>query len=237
MRTPVLGLSGKWKRNPRETFPAYGEWKYSLTSSYVDLAVSCGACSVVLLPTDDAERLLELVDVLLLTGGGDPDPELYGGERGSPTDFERQRPMWDLRLYRTARSMGLPVLGVCLGMQLIGIAEGSGMIEDIASEVEGALDHHGVPESLRFHEVELAEGSTLHSLIGPVREVSSFHHQAIDSVPPGFSKIAETSDGLIEAIESDDRLVMGVQWHPELDDTGGAILGHMLKLATRVGSR
>lgn len=235
MRAKILGFTAKWRSNPPGETAAYGAYRITLNRSYVDLASRCGAGSILLLPENDPETLLKMVDVLVLTGGGDPDPALYGGKPENPSDVERERPSWDINLYRAARREGKPILGICLGMQLMAIAEGSGLVRDIASEIPGALDHHGRPERPVSHQVKVEAGSTMEAVVGSNPWVSSFHHQAIGSVPPGYSACAWTSDGLVEAIESDDGKAIGVQWHPERDRTGKPLMRHMLGLASEDG--
>ncbi|MBD3369520.1 gamma-glutamyl-gamma-aminobutyrate hydrolase family protein [Candidatus Fermentibacteria bacterium] len=231
MEAAVLGFTAKWKANPPREVAAYGEHQITLHGSYVDLAFRSGAASVLLLPRGDPEALLNMVDLLVLTGGGDPDPSIYGDKPVAPPGTERERPLWDIRLYRAARKGGKPVLGICLGMQLMAVAEGCGLIGDIATELPGALDHHGKPESPQRHPVSVKPGSVMAGIIGTESEVSSFHHQAIRSVPPGYSACAWSPDGLVEAIESEDGMALGVQWHPERDRTGVPLLEHMLGVA------
>lgn len=220
-----------WEPNPPERSPVYGPWRYALNQCYMRLLDGVGAIPVGLLPGGDCtfEERLEGVHGLLMTGGGDPAPALYGREDQGSIDPETHRPLWEMELYRGARSAGIPVLAVCLGMQLVAIAGGSALIQDIPASVEGSLDHRGL------HSVSLSPGSGLDRLLGGRAVVHSSHHQAIESVPGGFTWTACSPDGVIEAIESTDGLVKAVQWHPERDSTGPALAGWLASAARERG--
>ena len=178
--------------------------------------------------SDDLESVLNVIDMLVLTGGGDPDPELYGQKKNGAIENWRDRPIWEMELYKRAREMKVPVLGVCLGIQLITIAEGGQLIQNISTQVVNPEEHHGEAAHPKKHKVEIIGDSILRSILGREIEVSSFHHQAIESVPEGFYRTAEAPDGVIEGMESDDGLVVAVQWHPERDFTGPLLLRSLI---------
>lgn len=233
MRKPVIGITLNWYRNDQTKVESYGKWLFGLNQTYAELIAETDALPVGIIPTGNEYRnILEKVDMLLFTGGGDPDPELYGQGNDGSKGCYRERPVWEMELYRSARIMEKPVFGICLGMQLIGIAEGVPLIQDISAQIEGALDHHGEPQSPVKHFVKIMNNTILHEILGSEVEVSSFHHQTISSVPNGFRLAAQSSDGVIEAIESDDGGVVAVQWHPERDFTGQLILNAMLSRLT-----
>ncbi len=151
-------------------------------------------------------------DGLLLCGGGDVDSALYGQEnRGSdPPDLARDRA--ELALFRAFFDAGKPILGVCRGMQVMNVALGGDLIQDLPPEV---LAFHGRAEQDLVHPVRAEEGSLLRRLYGPVFSVNSAHHQAVLRLGEGFSASAWAEGGFPEAVEHVSRPVMGVQFHPE----------------------
>jgi putative glutamine amidotransferase len=168
-------------------------------------------------PTDIA---LRGVDGLLLTGGDDVDPALYG-EAPHPTYdvSEPGRDAFEIDLVRRALAADLPVLAICRGLQVLNVALGGTLIQDIPSEPAALLTHDaaGVPTALA-HTVSVAPGSCLASLVGPddARAVNSRHHQAVRVLGQGLVVTATSPDGVIEAAEVPAaRFCVGVQWHPE----------------------
>ena len=171
----------------------------------------------------DAESALNGLDGLILTGGGDVDPRLYGEQPHLTfTAAEPGRDQFELALVRAALDRGLPLLAICRGVQVLNVAAGGSLVQDIATEVPGALVHQadGTPSAIA-HEVWVATGSKLAALMGDRIEgdalmVNSRHHQAVKKLAPGFVATATAPDGVIEAIERPDLpFCVGVQWHPE----------------------
>ena len=234
MKPVLAGLTLNWYRNDESNRKAYGKWLFGLNQSYAKLMSRVDVLPVGMIPGgDDMSRILQQLDMVVLTGGGDPDPELYGEKNRGSVNCKRERPVWEMRFYREARKSGIPIFGICLGIQLIAMAEGVPLLQDIPARVSNPLHHHGIPAEPEKHPVEMVEGSFLHSLFGKSAEVSSFHHQAIAEVPAGYRATARTSDGVIEAIESNDGKVLVVQWHPERDHTGPVILRAMISKIRR----
>lgn len=170
------------------------------------------------------EHILARVDGIMLTGGGDVDPELYGEARHATFDAaESGRDAFELALARAAVAAGIPLLAICRGMQLLNVAIGGSLIQDIPSQVPGALSH-SVPEP-RFaiaHEVWIAKDSRLSALLadhmedGETCHVNSRHHQSVQRVATGFEVTATSPDGVIEAMEKPGAaFCVAVQWHPE----------------------
>ena len=120
------------------------------------------------------------------------------------------------------------MLGICLGMQMMAIEAGGGLVQDLPPGPDGTSPHDGTCARPRNHAVSLSQETLLGGLLGPSTVVSSFHHQAVDGVPVGFKEAARAGDGVLEAIESIDGRMVGVQWHPERDGTGGRIVRCML---------
>jgi len=236
LKKVAAGITMNWERDPgfKENTP--GGWKFCLNGNYVAMLERGGVVPLGMLPGGGPGDLLDAVDFLVLTGGGDPDPALYGVEVDGAVDVMRERPSWEMELYRTARRAGIPVLGICMGLQIVGIAEGSRLVQDIASRVENPLNHHGKPGFPEFHPVTLIRGTALHRFLGDSVTVGSFHHQALETVPAGFHVAGYSDDGVIEAMESDDGMVLAVQWHPERDSTGDAVLEAVLGIVKGAGS-
>jgi len=229
MKKPVIGITLNWYLNDESKARSYGKWLFGLNQTYSELLAKAGAVTVGMIPgSDDLESALSVIDMLVLTGGGDPDPELYGQKKNGAIENWRDRPIWEMELYKQAREMKVPILGVCLGIQLITIAEGGQLIQNISTMVENPEEHHGEAAHPKKHKVKIMEGSILSSILDRDIEVSSFHHQAIASVPEGFYKTADSPDGVIEGMESNDGLVVAVQWHPERDFTGPLLLKSLI---------
>jgi putative glutamine amidotransferase len=155
---------------------------------------------------------LGAVDGLLLPGGWDVDPARYGEESGEhigQVDPELDRT--ELELVRQARSAGLPVLGICRGQQVINVALGGTLLQHV--------ENHEVRELGRAHlahAVQVEPASELGRAAGaPTIEVNSLHHQAVKSLAPGLRTTAQSTDGTVEGIESEDGLIVAVQCHPE----------------------
>ena len=174
-------------------------------------------------PSMNPAEQIESVDGLVLTGGGDVHPALYGEtphERFSAA--ETGRDAFELALARAALEHGIPMLAICRGIQLINVAGGGTLVQDIPSEIPGALQHQmeGPPSTIA-HEVWVTSGSKLASLMadrldGDALLVNSRHHQAVRTAAAGFTVTATAPDGVIEAIERADLpFCVGVQWHPE----------------------
>lgn len=179
----------------------------SLCTDYSDAVWAAGGEPVVLpLCSTDVSRY----DGLLLTGGGDIDPKLYGEELDPHSRLEcERRENFEMKLLESAVKANIPVFGICRGMQVINVYFGGKMIQDIPSIRPSELTHMRLDDPKGFaHAVVFNDGST--------HMVTSRHHQAVDTVPECFSVEAKATDGIIEMIKhKDHKYVVGVQWHPE----------------------
>jgi len=173
---------------------------------------------------ESPEHILARVDGVMLTGGGDVDPMLYGeAPHATFQAAEADRDQFEIALTRAAIAANIPFFAICRGMQLANVAMGGTLIQDIPSEVPGALEH-SVPEPRAHvaHEVWVAKGSRLSALLadhmedGETCHVNSRHHQSVATAAPGFEVTATSPDGVIEAMEkTGTAFCIGVQWHPE----------------------
>ena len=197
-----------------------------LQADYVRAVYLTGGLPLVAVPPmecgDTAEAVAELCSMargIVLTGGSDVLPGLFGEEPHPKLGAVNPvRDRFELALARAAMQADLPVLAICRGMQVLNVAAGGGLIQDIESCVPGAHAHRvTAPRWLPTHSVSVVPGSILWKIFR--RDsimVNSFHHQAVHPVAPGFEVSARASDGVVEAIEkAGSRFMVGVQWHPE----------------------
>lgn len=163
------------------------------------------------------QKVLEIADGLLLTGGTDVNPKFYNQELHptttiEPADFEQM----EFALISLFDKQKKPILGICRGIQTINVYFNGTLLQDIASAAPNALEHQQDKKDTYGHKVEIQKGTHLAKFINGSIDVNSFHHQNIDVVAPGFSVNAISEDGLIEGIEKGN--IIAVQWHPEKVD-------------------
>jgi putative glutamine amidotransferase len=172
---------------------------------------------------DRVEAVVSSCAGLLLPGGADVGPDRYG-EDGHPTvtDVDVARDEYEIALVRAALEAGVPILAICRGLQVMNVAAGGSLIQDIPSQVGTAVPHQvSTPKDQIAHDVSVVPGSRLAALMGGAAAggrlpVNSRHHQAVKRIAPGFVVTAEAPDGVIEALERpESRFCVGVQWHPE----------------------
>lgn len=197
--------------------------KLELRTRYADSVLKAGGLPLAIPPVGgprDLGHLLRRVDGLLLAGGDDFDLERLGRGPTHPaanvTAPEKQD--WDFELTRQALELGIPVLGICYGMQLLGLAEGAEIHQHLPENLPGGQDHRGEV----LHGVRVEPDTKLAALVGVEElEVVSSHHQALSRVAPPWNVSARDREGLIEAIERKNHpLALGCQWHPELSPEG-----------------
>jgi len=171
---------------------------------------------------DEPADLLRQVDGLLLTGGDDVDPVFFGEiAHATYEPAEPGRDAFELALVRLALAADLPVLAICRGLQVLNVAAGGTLIQDIPSEPGGFGAHSLGPSTQLAHDVAVVEGSRLATLLEPRTSggrcaVNSRHHQAIRALGTGLVVTATAPDGIVEGVESDGhRFCVAVQWHPE----------------------
>jgi putative glutamine amidotransferase len=168
---------------------------------------------------DGAADMIDRVDGLVLTGGGDVAPACYAAARAAQTtEVDARRDAVELELARLARQRDLPVLAICRGIQLLNVALGGTLVQDLPTTDPPRPGHMDLASwNGAAHAVRLEPGTMLHHLLGPRVLVNSLHHQAVDRVAPGLRVAARAADGVIEAIEDPaSRFTVGLQWHPEM---------------------
>jgi putative glutamine amidotransferase len=214
---PLIGISGFVR-----TFE--GAERAGVNAAYAHSVSKAGGIPVLLTPPigpDGAAMALEPLDGLVLTGGHDVDPQWYDAQPSpalGPVDSRRDA--FELALFHAARLRGLPILGICRGLQLVNVAMGGTLYQDLPSEQPGAIQHDPpVARDARTHAISLSEGSRLQCALDTgVLETNSFHHQAIRDLAPGLIVTARAEDGVIEGVEGQEEeagWLLAVQWHPE----------------------
>jgi putative glutamine amidotransferase len=200
-----------------------GAERQGVNSAYVVSILETGAIPLILPPAIGAARAmgaLDGVDALLLTGGEDLDPSWYGAA-ASPAlgDVDQERDLFELALFAAARQRGMPILGICRGIQLINVALGGTLWQDLPGERPSTTEHDRPDaRSMRTHGVTIEEGSRAEAVLGRTSmDVNSFHHQGIRDLAPPLRASAWADDGLVEAVESasGEPWLLAVQWHPE----------------------
>ena len=192
---------------------------------YVEGVAGAGGAPVVLPPVGDesaAEALIHSLDGLLLSGGSDLDPGYYGEEPVSELGVTLpERDAFEMALVGLALRRGMPVFGICRGMQVLNVALGGTLYQDLPSQWEqDPLKHRqDTPKWQPTHEVRVSEGSYIAEVMGRESvKVNSYHHQGIRDLAEGLIVTGRSSDGVIEAVEAEDlseRWLLGVQWHAE----------------------
>lgn len=215
---------------------------YGVPAPYLDALRAAGARTVILAPGEvvDPSELLDPFDGLLLAGGGDVDPVLYGAQLGGHDyGVDPQRDAFEIALLRAADRMAMPTLCICRGAQVLNVAFG-GTLHQHLPDIDGLLEH-GVPldGTTSMHDVETAQETRLGGgTAGSTLRCSSHHHQGIATVGAGLTVSGRSSDDLVEAIERDMATpgwMVGVQWHPEetaaTDPSQHALFETLVRLA------
>ena len=221
MPSPVIGITGYADKSARPP----NVLLFSINQAYAH-AVELGGGAPIIIPPhlEEAElrAIFERLDGLLLSGGGDIQPSFFGKEdSGLLWSVDEKRDRSELALARWALAEGLPLLAICRGHQVLNVAAGGTLIQDIPTHVPGALSHSSVagrPKSSVAHTVEVEAGSRLAALVGAGDlGVNSAHHQALKTIGDGLIVTARASDGVIEGVElAGHPFCVGVQWHPEV---------------------
>jgi len=192
--------------------------RYTVNQDYVNALLNAGADISLLLPQSKESLYIELYrcDGLVIPGGDDVNPALYNQENQHSHPIDTGIEQLDLDAIDIMQQMNKPIFGICRGLQIINVAFGGTLIQDINLQKKDSLDHSfsfNYKKPLNAHKIIVSKNSILSNYLDETIEVNSYHHQAIDKLAPNFKISAKSEDGLIEAIESE--RIIAVQWHPE----------------------
>lgn len=223
-KSPIIGISAN----------QYGELGTAVSGTYVNAILKAGGTPIIIPLTENGQimaNILDGLDGIVMTGGEDVHPNFYGE---SPIEqlgkVDSVRDVYDLMLIKMAADRNIPMLGICRGEQLINVAFGGSLYQDIPSQHPSEIKHRQeASREIGTHDVSVVSGTKLSQLIGNgTSSVNSFHHQAVKKVAPRFIVSAWAIDSIVEAIEAIDRNIIAVQWHPEGFVWGGNTV--MLKI-------
>jgi putative glutamine amidotransferase len=209
---PIIGVT---------TYHDWKEEKIRQNETYIRAIEKSGGVPIMLPVTDKEEvidRFLETIDGLVISGGPDIGANFFNEEPHK--DVGAISPLMDefeLSITRKAIKQKMPVFGICRGLQLLNVAMGGNLYQDIYSQYETDIQHRQIaPRPFTAHSIEIKKGSLLYNLYGKKLRVNTFHHQALKDVADGLKVVATAPDGIIEAVEgTNDNFLVGVQWHPE----------------------
>jgi putative glutamine amidotransferase len=209
-RRPIIGIT-TYGRNDKGLF--------GIDVEYVEAIRRAGGIPVLLPPGElYQDELLERLDGLIISGGGDVEPGHYQGANHAAIEYvDPERDASEIRLAQIVVEAGLPALNICRGAQVLNVALGGTLIEHLPDEVGDEMDHRATPEGFVYHPVAIEPDSRLSEIMGQT-EVSSasWHHQAVRQLAPRLKAVAFAADGTIEALEMPEHpWLIAVQWHPE----------------------
>ena len=203
---------------------SWGVWNTTaaiLPGTYVEAVAAAGATPLLLPPVGTDPSVLDLVDGLIVVGGPDVDPSLYGQEPHPTTRPQPLRDHHDSQLLQTALDRGLPLFAICRGAQLLNVVLGGTLVQHIPDIIPEA---NCQPAPGVFGEASFTteQGSLIGHLLGPSATSPCYHHQAMDSIPNSLRVTARSADGLVQAVETTDGgWALGVQFHPEKSQSAG----------------
>lgn len=211
---PLIGVTTSYSHRTQKT---------SLNLSYIEAIRKAGGIPVAVMPLGDQEGFLSLLgrlDGIIFSGGADVDPFYYGEEPHRQLgEVCPRRDGAEIFLAREMFKAKIPILGICRGLQVLNIALGGNLFQDIPSCIDTAIKHRqDAPKSHASHGVEILGGTRIYDIIGQSHlRVNSFHHQSVKDLAAELKVAAVAQDGVVEAVETRDRdtFCIGVQWHPE----------------------
>lgn len=221
MDAPLIGVTGRrWSAARLGTSVPEAMSGLVVDVHFADYAGSiaaAGGIPVQLTRDAPVADLLDRLDGLVLSGGADVEPARYGAapepELG---EVEPDRDAWELDLLETARSLAMPVLGVCRGLQLINVAHGGTLRQHVDLADGAGHPQWHVDGRVATHGVTTVAGTALRGLVGTTLQVNSLHHQVIEAVGADLVVSAHATDDVVEGFETNDGRILAVQWHPEL---------------------
>lgn len=221
MDKPIIGILGRIEIAKEDKVIGF-EKSYVSKEDVEAIEISGGIPIIlpVLLKEDNLYQQIKMINGLLVPGGGDINPLIFGEEPIEKQGFVFEEiDNFDIKAIHIADKLDIPILGICRGMQIINVAFGGTLYQDL-SDIKGCYVKHDQEARRDFsnHTITIKTGTILYTLIGNNTVTNSYHHQAIKDVAHDFTVCAMAKDGVIEAIEKEDtsHFVMGVQWHPEM---------------------
>ena len=214
--TPLIGITAYGEE------AAYGVWKHEavlLPRAYPDAVLEAGGLPLLLAPRVEMAAVVDRLDGVVLAGGPDVDPARYGAEAAPQTGTPRtERDATEMAVLARALELGLPVLAVCRGLQVLNVALGGTLAQHVPDDV-GHAGHNPRPGVFGRTAIALDDGSRVAAALGSSIIGQCHHHQAVDRLAEGLLVTGRAPDGTVEAVEhADHPFVVGVQWHPEQDD-------------------
>ncbi|MEJ6471390.1 gamma-glutamyl-gamma-aminobutyrate hydrolase family protein [Fusobacterium animalis] len=216
----IIGISSSIIVDNSGSFAGYK--RAYVNKDYVDAVIRAGGVPLIIPFSTDKEVIIsqaQLIDGLILSGGHDINPYNYGQEPSQKIgETFPERDTYEMILLEESKKRNIPILGICRGFQLINVAAGGTLYQDLSLIPGNILKHNQVSNpTLKTHKVEIKENSFISSIFGKETMVNSFHHQVIDKVANDFIVVAKASDGVVEAIEHKTyKFLVAVQWHPEM---------------------
>lgn len=212
--TTLIGLDPRWSKGKVDMF--WAEFGLKIAEA--------GGIPVQLPYESAGPDIVDRIDALIVTGGQDVDPEVWGGPPpgagtgGEVLAIDRQRDDYEITLVRHALEQNVPVLGICRGHQVLNVALGGTLVPDLTETTVRHVSQESIPDQRpnKEHPVDFTEGTLASQLYGPQRAVNSWHHQAIAQLGTGLIASGHAPDGVVEAIEQPGKPVLGLQWHPEV---------------------
>jgi putative glutamine amidotransferase len=221
VRKPLIGVTGRrWPATfLGENVPAaMSGLRFDLHfSDYPRSIAAAGGLPVELTRDADVDGIIERLDGLVLSGGADLDPSLYGKEPESGLQpLEPDRDEWEMALLQAARKNDLPILAICRGFQLVNVAFGGSLVQHVELDEGAGHPQWDVDGRTTTHEVHVEPDTLAATLFPSVLAVNSLHHQTVETIGAGLTVSAIAPDGVVEAFETAQGDLLAVQWHPEL---------------------
>lgn len=219
MKSPIIGITGDVMIT--KFYSNFTNKRAGINNSYVKATIRSNAIPIILPISEEenAKQLVSSINGLILSGGNDVSPQIYNEEPIHPLrDINPKRDSFEMALLKEAILQGKPVLAICRGFQLLNVAYGGTLYQDVSCNSKFTIQHFQQSDPVFcIHNVETQKGSFINSVLGEKVMVNSIHHQMIKEVSPEFNVTAWSKDGVIEAIEKKDgSFVVGIQWHPEI---------------------
>lgn len=221
-KKPIIGITPS---PTYDTMPHGAFNRYAIADTYTTAVERAGGVPLVIPPQDgNVADILDAIDGLLLSGGGDIRPERFGDAEQHPKTYgiHDGRDELEIALVQEALRRDMPVLCICRGIQVLNVALGGTLVQDVAEQYSARLNHRqgelSVPKEEPSHTVEVVPGTLLERTYATSTvQVNSFHHQGLKAIAPELRVAGRAEDGLVEAVDLPERgWVLGVQWHPEM---------------------